>query len=74
MKAKRVQYRQRRTETNTTYNCLAHVSTAQSMINHLELRIIMPLDGIQYLTLCSIKFLHTLFLENEEKTSETKNR
>ena len=24
--------------------------------------------------LCSIKFLHTLFLENEEKTSETKNR
>ena len=24
--------------------------------------------------LCSIKFLHTLFLENEEKISETKNR
>ena len=24
--------------------------------------------------LCSIKFLHTLFLENEVKTSETKNR
>ena len=24
--------------------------------------------------LCSIKFLHTLFLENEEKTNETKNR
>ena len=24
--------------------------------------------------LCSIKFLHKLFLENEEKTSETNNR
>ena len=24
--------------------------------------------------LCSIKFLHTLFLKNEEKISETKNR
>ena len=24
--------------------------------------------------LYSIKFLHTLFLENEEKTNETKNR
>ena len=24
--------------------------------------------------LCSIKFLHTLFLEYEEKTNETKNR
>ena len=24
--------------------------------------------------LCSIQFLHMLFLENEEKTNETKNR
>ena len=24
--------------------------------------------------LCSIKFFHMLFLENEEKTNETKNR
>ena len=50
VKAKHVQCRRRRTETNRTYQCLVHVSTAQSMINHLELRIIMPLDGIQYLT------------------------
>ena len=50
LKAKHVQCRRRRTETNRTYQCLVHVSTAQSMINHLELRIIMPLDGIQYLT------------------------
>ena len=50
VKANRVQCRRRRTETNITYQYLAHVSTAQSMINHLEFRIIMPLDGIQYLT------------------------
>ena len=28
----------------------------------------------ELLLLCSIKFLHTLFVENEEKTNETKNR
>ena len=50
LKAKRVQYRRRRTETDMSDKCLAHMSTAQSMINHLELRIIMPLDRIQYLT------------------------